>query len=227
VTWNDAFLIAGPQDLADAIRRFGFVPFFRNRIPGFSLEEHIAPGLWFTDEPGPWEWKGPVIRETGCAYGKFFHGKAVYVSRELFPDFANLRRDGYDFDARCDEGLTPLRERQLFEAADASAPVLSYELKRLAGYGRGGKKGFDAVVTRLQAQCYLLISDFIYQLDRNGRRYGWGVAEYSTPEKRFGADFTDRVYAREPKASLELLLERLKRCLPAADEAVLRRLLQS
>ena len=63
------------KSLADIEARcaeLGFLPFFRCGIPGFSVEEMVAPEYWFTDEEGAWEWKGPVIREGHCAYGKFF-----------------------------------------------------------------------------------------------------------------------------------------------------------
>ncbi|MBR6941255.1 MAG: hypothetical protein IKH65_10635, partial [Clostridia bacterium] len=82
------------KDLEDAVTEFGFVPFFSNSVPGFSLEENVSPRAWFSSDEGAWEWKGPVIRETGCAYGKFFENKAVFISKEWFPDFANYRRDG-------------------------------------------------------------------------------------------------------------------------------------
>ena len=64
------------EDLIQAINEYGFVPFFINSISGFSIEEHIAPECWYNslgDSMWPaWDWKGPVIKEAGCAYGKFF-----------------------------------------------------------------------------------------------------------------------------------------------------------
>ena len=78
-----SFTIRTKRDLAEAVRRFGFLPLFRNSLPGFSVEEHAAPETWFSDEPGVWEWKGPVIRETGCAYGKFFEHKAAFFSKNF------------------------------------------------------------------------------------------------------------------------------------------------
>ena len=59
----------------------------------------------------PLKWK---IRRSGkCLYGKLFNKKAGFVSREWIPDFANFRRDGYDFDARWDDGFCRLRFRFL------------------------------------------------------------------------------------------------------------------
>lgn len=195
------FLIETKSDLSDAVRKFGFVPLFRNSVPGFSVAEHVSPKAWFSSEEGVWEWKGPVIRETGCAYGKFFENKAVFISREWFPAFANYRRDGYDFDARFDDGLAPIKDRDLYELLSRNAPVISKKLKRLGGYGRDGKKGFDTIMTRLQSQCYVVISDFVYERDKTGKAYGWGVAEYSTPEAFLGKDFSDAVYETTPRES--------------------------
>ena len=165
-------------------------PFFINDIEGFSLEEHMAPGHWYNDTKegfwAAWEWKGPVINQSGCAYGKFLRGKAMYVSSKWFPDFANVRRDGYDFDARYEDGLASFDDKELYELLDANAPILSRPLKRMGNYRKGGRKGFDSAITRLQKQCYVLISDFRYAEDKFGNEYGWGIAEYSTPEKFLG-----------------------------------------
>ncbi|MBQ3861091.1 MAG: hypothetical protein II779_11220, partial [Clostridia bacterium] len=150
------FTVETKDDLVRAVREFGFVPLFCNSVPGFSVEEHVSPKAWFSGGEGVWEWKGPVIRETGCAYGKFFEKKAVFISKEWFPDFANYRRDGYDFDARFDDGLASFRDRDLYELLDSHAPILSKDLKALSAV-----KGFDTVLSRLQAQCYAVISDFV------------------------------------------------------------------
>lgn len=88
------FTVRTKRDLIDAVQTFGVMPLFANSIPGFSVEEHISPEVCFSDEnEGVWEWKGPVIRESGCAYGKFFEKKAAFVSMDWFPDLANYRRD--------------------------------------------------------------------------------------------------------------------------------------
>lgn len=90
--------LRSPEDIAALTEEWGFLPFFAGEIPGFSVEECCPPELWFSeDADGPWEWKGPVARSGRCVYGKFFGGRAGFISREWLPDFANYRRDGYDF----------------------------------------------------------------------------------------------------------------------------------
>lgn len=219
------FTIRTKEDLIKAIDEMGFLPLFENSIPGFSVEENVDPAIWFGSEPGPWEWKGPVIQETGCAYGKFFEQKAVFVSREWFPDLANYRRDGYDFDARFDDGLAPFRDKELFDLLDETVPIMTGDLRDKGHYRKGGKKGFETIINRLQAQCYVLISDFKYKQDKHGRQYGWGVAEYSTPEKFLGEAFTERVYRRTPEEAYAKVLDHLRKLLPEAEEAAIRKIL--
>ena len=75
-------MIRTKDDLAAMIRQVGILPFFTNSVPGWSAEEHVAPEVWFTDQEGPWEWKGPLAAEKVCAYGKFIRNRAAFISRE-------------------------------------------------------------------------------------------------------------------------------------------------
>ncbi|SEL43320.1 MULTISPECIES: AlkZ-related protein [unclassified Butyrivibrio] len=229
MTFSDDFVISSMDDLMAIIDEMGFVPFFENEIEGFSIEEHIDPKCWYGGSDSfwdAWEWKGPVINKMKCAYGKFLKGKAMYISSKWFPDFANFRRDGYDFDARYDDGLASYHDKELFELIDANAPILSKPLKKLGDYGKGGKKGYDTMITRLQKQCYIITSDFKYATDKFGNQYGWGIAEYSTPEKFFGKKFRDKVYKRTPEESYEKILGQFSKILPEADEASIRKILK-
>lgn len=222
MTYFDDFKIDSMEDLIQLIEEVGFVPFFENEIEGFSIEEHLAPGHWYDDLGDgfwdAWEWKGPVIRTGKCAYGKFLRGKAMYVSSKWFLDFANYRRDGYDFDARFEDGLASFDDKDLYELIDANAPILSKELKRIGNYRKGARKGFDSSVTRLQKQCYVIISDFRYATDKFGNEYGWGIAEYTTPEKFYGKKFTGKAYKRTPEESYERLFKHFKKILPGVED---------
>ncbi len=211
--------VRSPEDVINLVEEIGFLPFFANDIPGFSIEECCPPELWFSGEAdGPWEWKGPIARSLKCVYGKFFKGKAMFVSRDWFPDFANLRRDGYDFDARFNDGLASYKDREVYETIAENKYLLSKELKRMLDYRKGGKKGFDTVITRLQMQTYVCISDFVYMLDKFGAPYGWGVAEYAPPEALLGEDFVTSAYRRDPEESGERIAGHLKAVFPDISE---------
>lgn len=221
------FQIRSESDVIQLVEDVGFLPFFANQIPGFSLEECCPRELWFAEGiDGPWEWKGPIIRSGRCVYGKFYAGKAGFVSRAWFPDFANFRRDGYDFDARYDDGLASRKDKGIFDTVAEHGTLLSKELKNICNYRKGGNKGFDTAITRLQMQTYISIADFVYMKNKHGQTYGWGVAKYSTPEAQFGYDFITSAYHREPEASKERILAHLKTILPETDTKLLLRLMK-
>ena len=215
------------DDIIQLVQEIGFLPFFENYIDGFSIEENCPPEIWFSDVvDGPWEWKGPIIRSGKCVYGKFFNGKAGYVSLEWFPDFANYRRDGYDFDARYDDGLASYKDKGVYDTIEANGTLLSKELKKICNYRKGGNKGFDTVITRLQMQTYVNIADFVYMQDKFGRTYGWGVAKYSTPEELFGYETVTSAYKREPQESKKRLIAHLSQVLPDVSESQLLKLIK-
>lgn len=215
------------DDIVRLVKEIGFLPFFANDIEGFSVEENCPRELWFSENAdGPWEWKGPIARSGECVYGKFFGGKAGFVSLEQFPELVNYRRNGYDFDARYDDGLAPRKDKDVYDTITSSGSILSKKLKDACNYRKGGNKGFETVITRLQMQTYVNIADFVYMRDKHGNAYGWGVAEYSTPEALFGYEAVTAAYKHEPEKSKELLLERLGELLPDVAEDKLIKLIK-
>lgn len=219
-------IVEDQEKLAALINEIGFLPFFQSPVPGFSLKDCVPPELWFPEEgDGVWEWKGPVIRRSGGAYGKFFKGKAAFISREWYPDFANYRRDGYDFDAAYDDGLASFKEKKIYDTLAEAGDLLSKELRRRSAFVGQAKTGYDATLTRLQMRGYITTTDFEYAVDSKGSPYGWGIARYATPESHFGEDFTGRVYSRTPEESAQRILDHLEKLLPQATPAQLRALL--
>ena len=214
----------------------GFLPFFTCGIPGFSIEEMTPLELWFSDEvEGPWEWKGPVIREGHCAYGKIFNKKAGYVSLEWLPDLANYRRS---LSLAHDEDVAALDEI-VFQTIDAEGSATIKELRRLLGFakGRGKRKLFDLpeaestqakislepILVRLMMELRIVISDFEYSLDRHGRPYGWGVARYTVPETLYGSLYVERT----PEESHERIYNHFRGLFPGVSDKSLIKLIDA
>ena len=226
--------IRSKEDMINAIEEYGILPFFSNSIKGFSIEENCDPKVYFDVSPGIWEWKGPVIQETRCAYGKFFEKKACFIAKKWFYDFANYRRDGYDFEARVSDGLVNYNDEFLYNIIASKHSILSKTAKAIGGYVKPrekGKdtweprKGFDTSITNLQMKGYVLIIDFEYETDKNGNFYGWGISRYSTPEEYYGKSFADKCYRRTPEESYERLLRQLKKINPEASRNDLKKFL--
>ena len=209
-------------ELEELVCTLGFLPFFANDIPGFSIEERIAPKLWFAgDIDGPWEWKGPIIRNGRCVYGKLFQKKAGFVSLQWLPRLVNYRRGGYDFEDRYDDGLASYLDKQIYETLVKHGSLRSTDLKRMCG----APKGFDTCLTRLQMQTYITISDFIYAQDKYGMPYGWGIAQFETLESLYSEDTVTANYDETPEVSGQIIFAYLKSLLPKATEKQIQKII--
>ncbi|UQZ91159.1 hypothetical protein C4J81_04215 [Deltaproteobacteria bacterium Smac51] len=214
--------IRSMPELEALIDEIGFLPFFANEISRFSIEERISPKLWFAGNvDGPWEWKGPIIRNGRCAYGKLFQKKAGFVSLDWLPHLVNYRRDGYDFKDRYDDGLASYLDRQIYDTLVKHGHLRSTDLKRICG----APKGFDTSLTRLQMQTYITISDFLYAQDKYGMPYGWGIAQYETLESLYSVELVTSSYDEDPEESGRLIFEHLKGLCPKATESQLKKII--
>lgn len=114
VDWDDPECIHTVDEAIEYINEIGFLPLFRNDIPGFSLEERTVPEYWWCEDVDrdPWMWRAVIARRHDIVYGKFFNKKAGFISRKWLPVFANYRRDGYDFDALYEDGKAPNKHKK-------------------------------------------------------------------------------------------------------------------
>ena len=225
--WDDPCRIRSWRELIGWIDEVGFLPLFQNEIGGFSVEEHTCDLFWWSGDPeqDPWEWRQSMARSGQVAYGKFFGKKAGFISRAWFPHFANWRRNGYDFDSRWDEGLASRRQKRVMDQFPGKAPLYSFDLKRLAGFGKGGEKNFEGTVADLQMGGYLLIRDFRQRVNQKGQPYGWPIALYATPEALWGYEHIASAYSLEPAQSKSLICQQVRKHFPTAAEEALQAVL--
>ena len=225
---DDPRCLLTPEALTAYIEEVGFLPLFATAgIPDFSVEERTAVGGWWTDDPtrDPWLWRQVIAAEGRVAYGKFFAGKAGFISRAWFPYFVNARRDGYDFDARWEDGKASFREKKIMDLFAAGEERFSTDTRLLAGFGKGGEKNFEGTVTSLQRQTYLVIRDFRCRLNRQGAPYGWPIAVYTAPESLWGYEDVTSAYVESPAVSRDRILRRAATLRSDAEPEKLRRLL--
>ena len=225
---NDPRRARTAEQLIGQIEAAGFLPLFRNGIPGFSVEERTLASDWWTGDPerDPWEWRELLARSGRVAYGKFFDKKAGFLSREWLPYFANFRRNGYDFDALWDDGKAHYRSRKLMDCFRDRPELFSFELKELAGFGKGGEPNFEGAVTALQMQLYLTVRDFRQRRNRGGLPYGWAIAVYAPPEELWGYEAVTAAYAESPERSGERILRRMEELYPIPDRRAAERLIR-
>ncbi|MCR4965642.1 MAG: hypothetical protein K6A41_08310 [Bacteroidales bacterium] len=212
-------------ELIDCIQQTGFLPLLESGIQGFCAEGLLAEECRFTQfEDGTWEWplwqwKSAVVTEGNCVYGKFFAGKAGFISREWWPDFYNWRRDQhplpeeYSVEAAI---LDTLREHGSMIARDLRAAC------GLTGHNMRGK--FDAYINRMQMACYIVTEDFVYPTDKHGNKYGFGWSLLTTPERLLGREAC--LCNRTPEESYQRMFEHLTNMLPHATEKQIKKILK-
>jgi len=225
---EDPRCLHSPEELIDAIDEIGFLPLFRNAVPGFSVEERTEASGWWSgaEARDPWEWRRILADSGRVAYGKFFDRKAGFISLKWLPDFANWRRDGYDFDARWEDAKAPFRQKRIMDLFANGGEMYSFDVRRLAGFGKGGEKNFEGVITDLMMQTYLVVRDFRCRLNRQGLPYGWHVAVYTAPEALWGYESVTAAYREKPQASKEKIYARARACFPRATDAQIRKILK-
>ena len=213
------------ESMEEAALKYGILPFFRNQISGFSIEEMTPSGLLFGGNDGYdgcWEWKGPVIGSQTTAYGKFFRRKAGFVALDLLPDFLNYRRNAYGFeDDSLEKMILDIIMRQ--EGA-TSAELRGIIFENLPKNEKPRRQVLEPALQRLQMGGHLLIADFEYKYSLKGERYGWGVALYSTPEIWLG--MSDKGVKRTPQQSFEWLVGNISNRLPGVEEKLIRNLIK-
>lgn len=216
--------IYNAAQLIECIQQVGFLPLLDSGIWGYSAEEMVTEDCRYVTFPDGgwdwplWKWKGPIVTEGNCMYGKFFNKKAGFVSREWWPDLCNYRRSQHPVPESGtieDVILTTLNEH---------GSLITRQLRSLCGFtGPKMRSRFDAIVTRLQMGCYIVTEDFVYPCDRHNHEYGWGWSLLTTPEQLYGAAAYQ--CPRSPEESFQRMLAHLRTILPQAEEKKLKRIL--
>lgn len=216
--------IYSAAQLTDYIHQVGFLPLLYSGIRGFSAEEVVDDDCRYVVLPDGgwdwplWKWKGPIVSDGHCVYGKFFDKKAGFISFDWWPDFCNYRRSKYPLPEEGsieDSILMTLREH---------GSLITRELRAACGFdGPKMRSRFDGYITRLQMRCLIVTEDFVYPRDKHNKEYGWGWSLLTTPEQLYGQEACR--CQRSPEESLQRLQSHFRKVLPEATDRQLERLI--
>ena len=220
-TYND---IHSAADLMAVIEQIGFLPLLDSGIAGYSAEAMVADDCRYVILPDGgwdwplWKWKGSVVTEGHCVYGKFFDKKAGFISQTWWSDFFNWRRHTHPAP---EEGSI---EEAILTTLRVEGSMITRELRAACGFtGPKMRSRFDAFITRLQMGCYIVTEDFVYPTDRHGKEYGWGWALLNTPEQLLGRDAC--LCSRSPEESYQRLSDHFHQLLPGETDQQIKRLI--
>ena len=113
-----------------------------------------------------------------------------------------------------------------FMENNADSEIYSNELKKQAGFGKDGEKGFDGAITNLMMQTYLCNCDFKKRVNKRGIEYGWDVAVYSSIEHIYGYDYVTSCYKDNPQDSWKQIVDYMHEMYPEATDKQIRKVLK-
>lgn len=179
------------------------------------------PIQWHTGDPetDPWEWRMRVLEERDdIAYGKVFFGTSGYITKEWYPYFLAVRRQGMVFDEWYDEGKISLLEKDIYEAVSENGQVALHDLKRMCGITKETASRFDRALTNLQKNLFITMCGRTQKLNKFGEGYGWNSTVFCTVEDFWGADLSMDISSEEAYAKIR---ERILELNPKAEEKVI------
>ena len=213
------------EQMMELIRQLGFLPLLVSDISGYSAEEMADEECRYIVYPDGgwdwplWKWKGIIINESDCVYGKFFCGKAGFISRSWWRHFCNWRRSLYPAPENGSiEGI-------IYQTLCEQDSIINRDLRAACGFsGPKMRSKFDSYVTRLQMATRVVTEDFVYPRDKHNREYGWGWSLLTTPERIYGIDAC--TVDCPPEESYQLMSNHLHSILPQASDKQISKLLR-
>lgn len=189
--------ICSAENMIDAVRYYGIIPFFKGKITGWSIEELTPPEHWFfsSDELGPWDWKIDVVREGDIAYGKFIGGKAAFATVEFYAHLMNWRRSLPKYRMALGEKYSAKTVSE--KMMKKFSPVALNVIRELGAAESGQirvalnekKSVCDSVMQFLEMGTWSVTGNFtrVYR-GPNAEYTGWQRSSHTIPDTLFGAE---------------------------------------
>lgn len=190
--------IVSEETMIRAVMDCGIVPFFENAVAGYSVEEMTHPSYWFDGDAGvlgPWDWKIGCVQSGDIMYGKFLcGGKAAFATLGWYRELRNYRQSLEKYAVQAGP------QQAVMEYLDRNGSISIKEVRGLLGVK---KSAADALMTKLQMQCRVVIGDITRVYRGEDLHYnGWQVASFCRPEDLMD---TDGLPGHTPSESYSLL----------------------
>ena len=168
-----------------------------------------TPIRWHTGDPttDPWEWINRVLDERrDISYGKLFFKKSGYITKEWFPYFLAVRRNGISFNEAYQDGIISYFAKRIYDVVNTNESLPVEEIKQLGGFSREDKSGFDRALAELQMNMFISPCGRRYKISQSGDAYGWSSTVFCTTERYFG----DSVFDEADKITKNEAFEKIK-----------------
>lgn len=178
-----------------------------------------SPVKWHTGdlETDPWEWRMRVLEERDdIAYAKVFFKTSGFITKEWYPYFYAVRRNGETFEEAYENGTISQTAKRIYEIISDGEAAL-HEIKQLGGFNREDNAAFDRAIVELQMRMYITMCGRVQKRNKYGETYGWSSTVFTTVE-----DFWEKRQAAlpdlDPRVSYDKIRDQIIRLNPKAEQ---------
>jgi len=187
---------------------------------GWNTQPGEYPVQWFCGDPDrdPWHWRERVLGEQNdISYGKVFFKKQGFITREWYPFFLAVRRQGRDFEDAYADGLHSRAALRIHECLRQNGALPVHDLKPMAGFTRADKSSFERALTELQMGLHITVCGHAQKVSRAGESYGWASDVYCLTEEFWGPELFTPAARLEPEEAAEKIEEQVYKLNPGAE----------
>jgi len=195
---------------------FAVVPFSWTESPRYE-----TPVRWHTGDPetDPWEWRIRVLDERDdIAYSKLFFRKSGYITKEWYPYFFAVRRNGMSFEEEYANGTISQPAKRIYNAIKDHEVLPLHAIKELAGFGKDEKSHFERALVDLQMKMYITMCGRQQKISQQGNEYGWSSTVFCQTESFFCEDVFQKANKISSTEAFTIIKEQIYDLNPEAQE---------
>ena len=149
------------------------------------------------------------------AYAKVFFRASGFITKEWYPYFYAVRRQGEMFEEAYDEGSLSRTAKRIYDIV-SEGPVAFHEIKQLGGFVKEENADFERAIVELQMRMYITMCGRMQKRNQLGEGYGWSSTVFTTVE-----DFWEKrgliLPDLDPLTSRDRIQEQIYRLNPQAQ----------
>ena len=186
-----------------------------------------TPVKWHCGDPevDPWEWRMRVLEErTDIAYSKVFFKTSGFITKDWYPYFYAVRRNGESFEDAYEQGRISHTAKRIYDIVSQDYIAL-HEIKMQGGFGKEDKSQFDRAMIELQMGFYITMTGRKQKKNKYGIEYGWNSTVFTTVEN-FWVERDFDFPKLDAMESYEKIRTQILKSNPNAEEKVIRKFIR-
>jgi hypothetical protein len=186
---------------------------------GWCEQPEDDPVQWHCDDPDrdPWAWRERVLERDDVAYSKVFFKKHGFITREWYPYFLAVRRQGRGFDDAYADGVYSRAALRIYECLRQNGALPVHDIKPMADFRRDEKSSFERALAELEMGLYITVCGHARKISRAGESYGWASDVYCLTEEFWPEEVFEAAAPLEPEEAAEKIEAQVYKLNPGAE----------